>query len=502
MLNFSLFLLGTSFSYFGSHLFVNALRVYVYLISNSLLGFGTVYILEYAVKALVAPISGVLIDKFNRKYIFILSDLIQFFCLFVVFIYLKNFNPGVNSFFLIIAIFSAVNAFLFPINKAIIPQIFSGDNMIRATALEISIERISRILVFPVALLFFVFKNQLETAILLSSILFLLSAIVKNFITVKEIKLNKVGLLSSIPSLMKGVFFNTDIRKAIVVSFLTEMVLGIFFSSITLILKTSYQGSSPELVSYIDSISTFDAGNFGLVIETLGWMFYILSPVILLVFVRMLEGTVFEQNLSDTEKRFFKYLHLPASFLLSMSFLHQIFFKIGSSCKFSLFSVKTETIEGSLNMFLMLSIGVGVFITLLFFQLFPWKYNPKKGMKLSLYLIVPLSFLISCVVIYFGILGKGDVIQLTFALTPLVIFLTLAMVGYNIFFTSFYQNQIPIGDLGKFSSFFYFLSILAKIIGMMLYRVLMNKYGLISMPIVFFLFTIGNVFSFRNLEKD
>ena len=501
MLNFSLFLLGVSFSNFASHLFLNTITVYVYLISHSLIDSATNYNLVMATRILFYPISGVILDKFNRKFIFVFLDLIQFVSLLGIFIYLRNFDPGLISFFMITLAYSIINSFSFNTNKVIIPQIFSGDNLIRASSFENFTERISRIIVLP--FIYFIFMNKLEISILLSSILFLASAVIKSFIIVKEIKLSEIRLVDSISSTIKKMFLEGDIRKMVVSFLLIEMFFGVFcFSIVNVILKTSYHRSSSEMLSYIDSISDFSPSSVGLVFGTLGWMFYAFLPFILLIFLQMLEGTSIGRTMSIREKRLFKYFYAPISFTFCMRLFYQIFFMREGSCKYGIFSLKSETIDGSFSSFIMLGTVVGVMIALIFFQMFPWKYSPKKGMKLSIYLLVPISFWILCTVIYFGILEKGNVIQLTFALTSLIIFLTIAFFGYSIFFTSFYQNTIPINDLGKFSSFFLSLTILARFLGILFYKVLTNKYALLSIPVLFFLFTIWNAFSFRNFEQD
>ena len=503
MLNFALFLLGSSFSHFGLHLFRNTMRACMYLTADSFFGLGVGYSLDTMTRILFYPVVGWIIDKFKRKYFFVFVDLTQFFYFLGVFIYLMNFDMGIVGFFVIIFICSILDAFSFLVNKTIVPEIFSGDNLLRAISFEISVERISRVLSIFFIFIIFIGKIRLEIAVLLSSILLFASSFIKNFIIMQDIELGQNGVISSISSVIKSIFLKKNMRKAVISFCFIDMFSGVLLASvIPLILKISHKGSSPELLSYIDAISAFDTRNFGLILETLVWMLYVLSPLILLIFLQMLEGISIGRALSIVEKRLFKYLYAPISFSCSMWFFYGAFFKRDGFYRSALFSLKTETVYGSLNMFLMLATVVGVFIALTFFQLFPWKYNPKKGMRLALYLLVPLSFLISCIVIYFGILGRGDVIQLTFALTPSIIFLTIAVVAYNIFFTSFYQNQFPIRDLGKCSSLFASLTTLFRIIGMLLYKVLINKYALLSTPIIFFLFTIWNVFSFRNFEKD
>ena len=226
MLNFSLFLLGVSFSNFASHLFLNTITAYVYLISHSFIDLATNYNLIIATRILFYPIFGVILDKINRKFIFVFLDLIQFVYLLGIFIYLRNFSPGLISFFMITLTYSIISSFLFNTNKVIIPQIFSGDNLIRASSFENFTERISRIIVLP--FIYFIFNDKLHIAVLLSSILFLASSVIKSFIIVQDIEPREISLMSSISSTIKKMFLEDNIRKMVLNSFLFEMFFGVF----------------------------------------------------------------------------------------------------------------------------------------------------------------------------------------------------------------------------------------------------------------------------------
>lgn len=142
--NFNLILIGLFFSRIGTNIYLLALPWVAYNLSGSAIILGTTFAIEMLPFVLLLPFGGVLIDRFDRKKLIIISDVIRTLLVFSIpclywfgvltipFIYIIAFLVSTLSFFVDVSL------------QAVIPQIVPKDILTKANARIQLIENLSR----------------------------------------------------------------------------------------------------------------------------------------------------------------------------------------------------------------------------------------------------------------------------------------------------------------------------------------------------------------------
>lgn len=132
--NFRRLFLARLVSFFGDWL--NLLAVLAMLRSmgvKSAGSFGIVLILKMLPGVLVAPVAGVLADRFSRRWIMMISDLLRAFLVLGLFAVL--WWPSVALVYTLIGLQAALSAFFEPARSAILPDIVEPNELTAANAL-------------------------------------------------------------------------------------------------------------------------------------------------------------------------------------------------------------------------------------------------------------------------------------------------------------------------------------------------------------------------------
>ena len=87
-------------------------------------------------QAIIGPFAGVLIDRWNRKTVLIVSDLFLALCAFVMSILLKYDSGNLNWIYLILVLRSVGNAFQTPAVQTIAPLIVPEKELIRVAGIN------------------------------------------------------------------------------------------------------------------------------------------------------------------------------------------------------------------------------------------------------------------------------------------------------------------------------------------------------------------------------
>ena len=138
--------LGQLVSNFGDTLNYVALVVLVYRLSGSGLAVSLTVILEIVPVLLLAPIAGVIIDRFPRKAILVISDLTR-----AGLIGLLIFANQTWQIYLLVACMTAVSVFFNPTLQAIIPNVVEGDALLAANSVAWSTTQLVQIIASALA---------------------------------------------------------------------------------------------------------------------------------------------------------------------------------------------------------------------------------------------------------------------------------------------------------------------------------------------------------------
>ncbi|MFX0062799.1 MAG: MFS transporter [Candidatus Hermodarchaeota archaeon] len=157
-----------------------ALQFLVYSLTQSTFAMGVLAIFQTIPMIIIGPYAGVLVDRYDRKMIMSLSNLVQAFWLFCI--PLTGILLGVESSARVLLIFplaflmGAVNRFFFPSRGASIPKLVPKEDLLAANSLSAATYQLSA-LVGPVTAGVFVALFNYDMAFYIDMLGFLISAV-------------------------------------------------------------------------------------------------------------------------------------------------------------------------------------------------------------------------------------------------------------------------------------------------------------------------------------
>ena len=127
--------LGQFVSLFGSRLTEFALAVWVFQKTDSITQFALIFLLFYLPSIIISPLAGILVDRWNRRYCMIFSDLIAGITSLVIMILVAKQQLEVWHIYLGIIILSLVRALQLPAYNSSITQLVAKQNLTRANGM-------------------------------------------------------------------------------------------------------------------------------------------------------------------------------------------------------------------------------------------------------------------------------------------------------------------------------------------------------------------------------
>lgn len=161
----------------GNQFTLLALQFLIYHLTDSILAIGILAICESIPMIVVGPYAGVLIDRFDRKKIMYLSNIVQAFWILMVPVsgyFLSGMDRAVFICFL--AFFMGItNRFFYPSRSASIPKLVSKKDLLGANSLSAATYQLSA-LIGPITAGYLVTIFSYDAAFLIDVVGFLLSA--------------------------------------------------------------------------------------------------------------------------------------------------------------------------------------------------------------------------------------------------------------------------------------------------------------------------------------
>ena len=128
--NLVLVILGQFVSGFGTMMQSFALSLYVLQKTGSAALFSSVMALSIIPRVVLTPIAGVVADRFSRKKMIVIMDMVSAFAVAVFCgIYIINGELNLVSIYILTMLLSAINSFFTPSMSAIVPDIVSKDQL-------------------------------------------------------------------------------------------------------------------------------------------------------------------------------------------------------------------------------------------------------------------------------------------------------------------------------------------------------------------------------------
>lgn len=143
--NFTLLILGQVSSLFGNITLKFALSMYILEVTGSATLFATLLAIATVPTILLSPFGGILADRANRRNVMVALDFLSglTMLLSVVFFSEQNALPMIGT---ILVVLSILGAFESPTVQACIPQMQTGDNIIRANAVINQVAAVSALI--------------------------------------------------------------------------------------------------------------------------------------------------------------------------------------------------------------------------------------------------------------------------------------------------------------------------------------------------------------------
>lgn len=184
--------------------------------------------------ALIGPFSGVITDRFNKKYIMVVTDIIAGSASIIIGI-LLHLNL-LNIFHLVIVGFLIGSCYtLFrPASKSIIPEIVSKEYLVRSNSLLSNINEIAKVVGPAVgAMLLGISYISIKGIFIINGLTYFISALSEILIKYEYIKVdNKVNILDSFKQGAKYTYNNTLIRNTIILC----SIVNFFYTSLSLLM--------------------------------------------------------------------------------------------------------------------------------------------------------------------------------------------------------------------------------------------------------------------------
>lgn len=197
--NFTLLVLGQVSSLFGNYILKFALSMYVLEVTGSASIFAGILSLATIPTILLSPLGGILADRVNRKNIMVVLDTlsgVSVLCTTLLF----STNNDIAIIGILLVVLSILGAFESPTVQACVPQMQTGDNLIKGNAVVNQVAAIVG-LIAPIlgSVLYVAFG--LKPVMIACIICFFVTAVLECFIKLEYISFdNKMGVIAIIKS--------------------------------------------------------------------------------------------------------------------------------------------------------------------------------------------------------------------------------------------------------------------------------------------------------------
>lgn len=287
--NFTLLVMGQVSSLFGNYILRLALSMYVLEVSGSAAVFASVLSIATVPAILLSPFGGILADRVNRRNIMVALDALTGISVLCAAAFLSTGNAlAVISVLLIVL--SVFGAFETPTVQACIPQMLTGDNIIRGNAVVNQIASLSY-LAAPLLGGILYASLGLKPVMYASVVCFFITALFECFIKIgcqrrdyqgNIMAMIKDDFLISIRFLVKE---NSDVMKLLLLAALSRFfVMGVTLVGLPFIVRTilgldaKYYGTAESTLAVATIMGSIAAGLLTGKMKT-GRLAYILAAI-------------------------------------------------------------------------------------------------------------------------------------------------------------------------------------------------------------------------------
>ncbi|QHQ62816.1 MFS transporter [Anaerocolumna sedimenticola] len=195
--NYTLLVMGQVSSLFGNYILKFALSMYVLELTGSAAIYASILALATIPTILLSPLGGILADRVNRRNIMVTLDALSALCVLCAALMFSD-STDITVIGVLLVLLSVLGAFESPTVQACIPQMQTGDNIIKGNAVVNQIAAVSA-LIAPIlgSVLYVTFG--LKPVMAASVICFFITALFEWYIKLPNIPSDKrIGVVSII----------------------------------------------------------------------------------------------------------------------------------------------------------------------------------------------------------------------------------------------------------------------------------------------------------------
>ncbi|GKX30914.1 permease [Vallitalea longa] len=233
--NFILLWLGQLVSILGSNFHSLAVMWYVLEITGSAAKAGITMVFTVVPQILLSPLTGPIADRFNRKVIIVVSDLINGILVGIIAILCYTNNLQLWTLYLISAFMSASSAFFSPALLASIPTIVKKENLVKANSLS-QIVRYSSSILGPALGGILVVLIGIPGLFLLNSISFLLSSFSESFIKITYVAKSKIQKMTLLKDFQEGISYSVKNKDLLQIIIVGGIIINFLYAPLSLII--------------------------------------------------------------------------------------------------------------------------------------------------------------------------------------------------------------------------------------------------------------------------
>ncbi|MDV4151047.1 MFS transporter [Clostridium sp. AL.422] len=271
--NFSLLMFGKITSLIGSNMQSFALSLFVLNTTGSATKFASILAIALIPQLILGPFAGVIVDRFYRKNILIVLDLISGFVVSIfAIIYFVTGEMTLTNIYVLVIILSIISTIDSPALQTIIPTITKREDLVEANALNSLIMSIGSVISPAIAAVTYG-DLGLRGVFIINSITFFLSALSEVFLVIpRNIKKEeKLSINSFIGEFKEGIRFivkRKDIINIVSLAVIVNFAFGSFSVGITYISKIILKVSDFQY----GMVESF--GVIGMIVATffIGWL--------------------------------------------------------------------------------------------------------------------------------------------------------------------------------------------------------------------------------------
>ena len=232
----------------GDWLLLASLPILAYLYTGSTLGTAVAFLIELAPPVLLAPVTGFIADRFDRRKTMMAVNLAQAFALLpLMFVHGKNELPIVYA---VIAVQAGLASLFDPTKNALLPTLIPPDELVSANSMVGLNQNIGRLIGAPIGGLLLATAGGLAMIVTVDAVSFLAAVILIARLNVRpaaSVPTQRSATATASEGDWRAALRPTTIRGGLALTFVASIAQGLFVVLYVVFVERALHGGSGEI---------------------------------------------------------------------------------------------------------------------------------------------------------------------------------------------------------------------------------------------------------------